>query len=225
MICRFMPALAVITTVVSVTHPALAEITNLDDLPRVERDSLSGSKISWSRHIMKLKAIATTVFLLSTPIQVLTVSPVLALPIPDQSQISQESRQLEPEIEEALKKFSALSSRLDVGLTYQNYLKQVADLKVVLDQVPLKSRSNPACSNLSLAFEYYRFALDVWQDYLGQDSEHGFLTPSSSYSQLLIEQYQAEFKDIEGEKYIYLNDALSKVWDQANINVTKVTNR
>lgn len=63
---------------------------------------------------MNLTMIVTAVLLLSTSTQSSTTYEVFALP----SQVTQESRQLEPETEEALKKFSALNSRLDVGLTY-----------------------------------------------------------------------------------------------------------
>lgn len=162
-----------------------------------------------------LKTIALIICLPLVLIQFL-VLPVFAQP----TQVSQ-PKQLEPEIEEAVKKFSALNSRLGVGLTYRSYLEQVAELKVVLDQIPLKSRSNPAYSNLSLAFEDYRFALDVWQNYLEQGSRHGLLTPYSPSGRLLIEEYKVEAIYIDASKRIYLNDALSKVWNRANINTSK----
>lgn len=130
---------------------------------------------------MLLKTIAITVCLSSTLIQFL-VLPVFAQP----TQVSQ-SQQLEPEIKEAVKKFSALNSRIGVGLTYRSYLEQVAELKVALDQILSESRSNPAYLSLSLAFEDYRFALDVWQDYLAKGSRHGLLTPYSPSGQLLVE--------------------------------------
>lgn len=48
-------ALTIAATVIAfafTTKPVLAEITSLDDLPRIERKSLGGSKTPWSRPIL-----------------------------------------------------------------------------------------------------------------------------------------------------------------------------
>ncbi len=154
---------------------------------------------------------------LATAIATQTVFPVIAGPQP--AVVLGHTTQVPPEIKEALKKFTALNSRLEVGLNFQDYANQVSDLKVILDQIPEETKANPVYLNLTLAFENYKLALSVWQSYLREYGRHGFFAASSEYGSLLTKDYKVRTTNIDRRQYIYLSDALSAVWGQASMHI------
>lgn len=129
--------------------------------------------------------------------------------------------QLLPVVRETVDRFSALSSGLKVGMNYRDYGQQVRELKVVLDRLERQSGAteHPAFKELSAAFEKYNFAYDVWQNYIESDATNNFFPTSSSYGAELMSEYGVTPRDIVGMSYIYLDDALSKVWDRATQHV------
>lgn len=153
-----------------------------------------------------------------------SIIPAAALP-QQQKAVSVNPFQVSPEIKEALKEFSALAARLRVGINYQNYAEQVANLSPVLDAVPDEGRKNLAYLNLSLALSDYKNALNAWQSYIEGSGRHGFIPADSAYGSLLVRTYGVETTDISGSNYVYLKQAISKVWAQAQTNIAKAKGR
>lgn len=126
--------------------------------------------------------------------------------------------QIQPEAQLALDQFSALNSRLDVGMNYRRYSDHVSELKVALDRFAQQPGANkhPYYKSLEDAFKDYNFALDVWRYYVESDENHNFFPASSSYGSILITEYKVGTEDIIGEEYINLNRSLATVWSRAS---------
>lgn len=129
--------------------------------------------------------------------------------------------QLLPKLQEAVDKFSSINSGLDVGMNYREYGQQVRELKVVLDRFERQSGASehPAYKELIAAFKEYDLANDVWEYYIESDETHNFFSSSSEYGRLLTGEYGVTVREISGENYIYLNNALSAIWSQAGKHV------
>ncbi|UBF24584.1 hypothetical protein K9N68_23275 [Kovacikia minuta CCNUW1] len=129
--------------------------------------------------------------------------------------------QLLPVLRDVTDKFSALASRLSVGMNYRDYGQQVRELKVVLDRLERQSggSNHPAYKELADAFKEYNFAYDVWQYYIESDETHNFLSASSPYGETLIGEYGIDAHEIAGDRYIYLNSALSTIWGRAKKSI------
>jgi hypothetical protein len=141
--------------------------------------------------------------------------------IQDVEQKIKRLEQLLPKVQEAVDKFSAMHSGLNVGMNYRDYGQQVRELKVVLDRFERQSGANehPAYQELAAAFKEYDLALDVWEYYIDSDETHNFFPSSSQYGKLLTSEYGVNVREIGGEDYIYLNNALSAIWRQAGKHV------
>lgn len=146
--------------------------------------------------------------------------PAAALP-QQQKAVSVNPFQVSPEIQKALKKFSAFNSRLELGMNYQKYLDELGELNILLDEVPQEARKNISYMFIDLAFSDYKNALNVWRRYIEGDGSHGFIAASSVHGPLLIDFYGVETTDISGSQQIYLKDALSKMWNHAGIKINQ----
>ena len=126
-----------------------------------------------------------------------------------------------PMIEEARDSFAALDSSLDVGMSYRDYSSEVRLLKVAIDKLARQESVSDyaAYENLSVAFDHYDFAHDVWKYYIESDENHSFFPASSEYGAVLVNNYAVPTRDIAGTDYIYLNEALTRVWGEAGKHI------
>lgn len=139
-----------------------------------------------------------------------------------QKQLAAEAlERLRPQIQSVVDQFSALDSRLDVGMNYSSYSSDVRELKVALDQLGRQPgvRNLAVYQSLENAFKHYDVAKSIWQYYLESDETHSFLRASGPYGSLLRYTYGVPTQDILGTPYIYLDTALSKVWGHASNQV------
>lgn len=134
---------------------------------------------------------------------------------------------LRPQIQSVVNQFSALDSRLDVGMNYSRYAEEVRELKVALDQLGRQAgaRDLAVYQSLESAFKHYDVAKSVWQYYLESDETHSFFRASSPYGSLLMYTYGVPTQSILGTPYIYLDTAISKVWGYAHSQVTNAQNQ
>lgn len=129
--------------------------------------------------------------------------------------------QLLPFVREAVDKFSALNSSLDVGMNYRECGQQVRELKVALDRLERQpgASEHPVYKELALAFKEYDFAYNVWEYYIESDETHNFISTASPYGVTLMSEYGVAPRTIGDDTYIYLNAALSAVWQRASKHV------
>lgn len=134
---------------------------------------------------------------------------------------------LRPQIQSVVNQFSALDSKLDVGMNYRQYSNELRELKVSLDSLGRQSgaRNLAVYKSLENAFRHYDVAKGVWQYYIESDETHNFFRASSPYGSLLISNYGVPTRDIVGTPYIYLDTALSKVWGYAHSQVVNAQNQ
>ncbi|MBD3885936.1 hypothetical protein IFO70_29970 [Phormidium tenue FACHB-886] len=132
--------------------------------------------------------------------------------------VAEALERLRPQIESVVNQFSALDSSLDVGMNYITYSQEVRSLKISLDQLAREpgAAGLPVYKSLETAFSRYDLALGVWRYYAESDESHRFFPASSPYGSLLVSSYGVSTTDIVGNRYIYLNDALSAVWSRAS---------
>lgn len=126
--------------------------------------------------------------------------------------------QLLPALKEAIDKFSAMNSGLDVGMNYKDYGQQVRELKVVLDRFERQpgADEHPVYKELVAAFKEYDLARNVWKYYITSDETHNFFDASSSYGELVTSEYGVDVRQIGGEGYVYLDDAVAAIWRRAS---------
>ena len=126
-----------------------------------------------------------------------------------------------PKIQDAFDQVSALNSSLDVGMNYRDYGSEVRNVKVAIDRLGRESgiSDNSIYQDLETAYKHYEFAYNVWNYYIESDESHSFFPASSSYGQLLTDNYKVPTQNIVGTSYIYLDTALSKVWSAAGESV------
>lgn len=132
-----------------------------------------------------------------------------------------------PEAKKVVGDFAAINSRLNVGMNYRSYGTEVGTLKVVIDrfsELP-GAKQHPIYKDLVSAFDDYDLALNVWRNYIESDETNSFLPATSPYGNVLISEYQVETQNIVGEDYIYLNSALTKVWQKASKNIELAKNK
>jgi len=125
--------------------------------------------------------------------------------------------------------FSALDSRLDVGMVYRDYGDRVGELKAALDRFARQpgAGSHGVYWHLKSAFVEYDIALGVWRYYITSEERHSFFSVSSPYGPLLIREYgvtPTDFGPPRGppgpeDLHIYLPDALSAIWSRAHKHV------
>lgn len=130
--------------------------------------------------------------------------------------------QLIAESQEIVDEFSAIDSKLDVGMNYADYGQHIRDLKAALDRFGRKPgvKELPVYKALEAAFTEYSFAHDIWKFYIeDDDSSHNFFPASSAIGTTLTVKYGVLTTNIVGRNYIYLNTAISTVWEQAGRKV------
>lgn len=127
-----------------------------------------------------------------------------------------------PVVREVVEQFSALDSSLEVGMNYRDYGAEVRNLKIALDRLARQPGATelPVYRELQTAFKEYNFAYDVWEFYFtNDDASHNFLPAYSSVGQALAAEYSVPTRDIVGTPYIYLNTALSTIWNKGEQHV------
>jgi hypothetical protein len=126
-----------------------------------------------------------------------------------------------PQIQSTLDQFAGMDSGLDVGINYRDYGGEVRELKIALDRLGRQSgaKDHLVYQDLEAAYKHYEFAYNVWNYYIESDESNSFFPASSSYGAILINNYQVTSHDIVGRDYIYLDTALSSVWNAAGQKV------
>lgn len=126
-----------------------------------------------------------------------------------------------PEIQAVIDQFSALDSGLDVGMNYRDYGGEVRQLKASLDRLGRMpgAKDLQVYEDIEAAYRHYEFAHGVWKYYVESSERYSFFPASSSYGRLLVNTYNVETTDIVGTRKIYLNDALSTVWQAASLSL------
>jgi hypothetical protein len=123
-----------------------------------------------------------------------------------------------PKIQAIVDQFSALDSGLDVGMNYRDYGAEVRELKVAIDRLGREpgASDHAVFTELESAYTHYEFAYDVWNYYIESDSaSNSFFPADSSYGRTLINHYDVEPTYILSYRKIYLDTALSTVWNIA----------
>lgn len=139
-----------------------------------------------------------------------------------QKQLAAEAlERLRPQIRSVVDQFSALQSRLSVGMNYTRYSSDVRELKVALDQLGRQPgvKDLAVYKSLENAFKHYDVANDVWRYYIQSSETHSFMRASGPYGSLLRYTYGVPTRDILGTPYIYLDTALSTIWNHATNHV------
>lgn len=146
---------------------------------------------------------------------------IIAQSIQDVTKKIKQLEQLLPVVREAVDKFYAMNSGLDVGMNYRDYGQQVRELKVILDRLERQTGANehPAYKELAAAFKEYDLARSVWKYYIDSDETHDFFPSSSYYGVLLTSEYGIDVRQIGGEGYVYLDDAVTAIWRRAGKHV------
>ncbi len=128
---------------------------------------------------------------------------------------------LMPQILAVVDQFSALDSALDVGMNYRDYGAEVREIKVALDRLGREpgAADQPVYSDLKDAYTHYEFAYNVWNYYIESDETNSFFSANSSYGRVLMNTYNVEPTDVLTYKMIYLDSALSTVWEAARQKV------
>jgi|GEM_PF-1755652 len=197
------------------------EAENLVSKPAYSVADLQQSKAKWQQAVNLLESIPEGTSVYAEAKEKLTDFRSKSEKAVQKLEIKESLEKLRPDLKAAVEQFSAVNSRLDVGMNYRDYGAQVRELKVALDRLAQQPGATklPVYNSLNDAFKDYDFALDVWRYYIESDETNHFFPAASSYGSRLVEEYKVETKDIVGSKYIYLNDALSKVWFKASQSV------
>lgn len=126
-----------------------------------------------------------------------------------------------PKLQDVVDQFSALDSGLDVGMNYGDYGSEVRQLKAAIDRLGREPgiENHGVYADLKEAYGHYEFAYNVWKYYIESDERYSFFPAASTYGRILVDTYNVETTDIVGRRKIYLNDALSVVWQAASQNV------
>ncbi|MFB2772397.1 hypothetical protein ACE1AT_24395 [Pelatocladus sp. BLCC-F211] len=137
-----------------------------------------------------------------------------------------------------MKNFSNFASTLDASIGYHEYSKQVNNLQDEFNHLVQESsaiNNHPSIKALAKALAEYNDALIVWR-YCHEGNcfnsvSAGILDARlvewlPSYFQIqgvpLTEKYQLQLTpNIFRQKYILLNEALTKIWEQAKQNITE----
>lgn len=126
-----------------------------------------------------------------------------------------------PKIQDVVDQFSALDSGLDVGMNYRDYGNEVRQLKIAVDRLgrELGIENHKVYTDLQEAYGHYEFAHDVWNYYIESDERFSFFPAATPYGRVLVDTYNVETTDIVGQRKIYLDSALSAVWQAASTRV------
>lgn len=126
-----------------------------------------------------------------------------------------------PKLQDVVDQFSALDSGLDVGMNYRDYGGEVRQLKAALDRLGREPgiENYGIYEDLKAAYGHYEFSHRVWKYYIESDERYRFFPAATPYGRILVDTYQVETTDIVGRRKIYLNDALSTVWQAASQKV------
>jgi hypothetical protein len=132
-----------------------------------------------------------------------------------------------PKLQAVVDQFSALDSGLDVGMNYRDYGGEIRQLKAAIDRLGREPNieANGVYTDLQAAYDHYEFAHSVWNYYIESDERYNFFPAASSYGRVLVSTYNVETMDIVGQPRIYLNDALSAVWQAASAKVESAQER
>lgn len=110
------------------------------------------------------------------------------------------SPELSQVAQEVIDEFFAIDSRLDVGMNYQEYGNQVAELKVALDKFGRRpgAKNSPVYARLSSALTNYETALTTWKMCIKEYScSNDFIEASSKTGKFLLSTYKIPTADKE----------------------------
>lgn len=126
-----------------------------------------------------------------------------------------------PKLQDVVDQLSALDSGLDVGMNYSDYGGEIRQLKAAIDRLGREPNieNYGIYADLKAAYDHYEFAHGVWNYYIESDERYSFFPATSSYGRVLVSTYDVETTNIVGRQKIYLNDALSAVWQAASAKV------
>jgi len=132
-----------------------------------------------------------------------------------------------PKLQAVVDQFSALDSGLDVGMNYQDYGGEVRQLKAAIDRLGREPgiENHGIYTDLKEAYGHYEFSHRVWKYYIESDERYRFFPAASTYGRVLVDTYNVDTTDIVGRRKIYLNDALSAVWQAAGQQVQSAQSR
>jgi len=140
-------------------------------------------------------------------------------------------------IKPVLKKFIALKSRLDIGLNFSEYVNQVGDLKVAIDELDLEpdAKKHSAYSLLKDAINHYIFAVTIWEYSFTRGKANSFFYPNDPYAKMLIENYNVPIRSTSfileeptrhevTTEYIDRSESLSIIWAKADESIVEAQN-
>ncbi|MFB2837834.1 hypothetical protein [Floridanema evergladense] len=138
--------------------------------------------------------------------------------------VATQSPRLNRDAQALIDQFFAVGSRLEVNMKYDDYVRQVTELKVLLDRYGRKPEANndPVFRKLRSAFQEYDSARRVWNFLITSREE--FLPVSSELGSLLVRQYGVRTFEAGGNRYISLEDVLQANWNRARNYVQAAAN-
>lgn len=124
-------------------------------------------------------------------------------------------------INEAIDGLLGMKSKSESGITYVNYVKEVADLKVITDKAIRQSDfdKHPAAETIKRAIGHFLDAKDVWSCYYTEDNKNNFISGvcTEKYGKLLEETYFIQPVDSSEYKKYFLDKAISIMWQRAGM--------
>ncbi len=127
-----------------------------------------------------------------------------------------ETRQAATSALQALQDFNA---RLDVGLSYHEYLEKLGDVNVAFKRFESSpdSPAHPISPNVLMALYYYSNAQSVWNCYIEDSERTKDILPESCAS--VVTAIEPTVSQSEG--MVFLTDGLNVFWKKASAELKK----
>lgn len=124
-------------------------------------------------------------------------------------------------ISEAIDALLAMKSKSESGISYANYIKDVADLNVITDKAIRQTDfdKHPAAATIKRSIQHFLDAKDIWSCYYTENNLNNFLSGvcSTKYGPMLEETYFIQPVDSSEYKKYYLDKSIAVIWQRAGM--------